>query len=138
MKIAFISSRLAFCHRRYNRLDEEGVGFVVRWAIIVIVIITRGPISPSRALGFFVDNRVSIMSHCWFSALSSPSPSYLTTVLFCITIIVPLSIGQFFGTTSHLLCINTVRSIRERTGTSRSRYMFYLHGSVRRRVLEWY
>lgn len=43
-----------------------------------------------------------------------------------------------FRTTSHLLCINTVRSIREQTDTGWSWRMFYLHGTARRRVLDKY
>jgi hypothetical protein len=81
MKVPLISSRLTFRHRRYNHLDEEGIGFIARWIIIIVII--RGLIYPSHGLGFFVDNRVSIMRIRWFSAVGSPStPSYLTAVLF--------------------------------------------------------
>jgi hypothetical protein len=72
--------------------NEESIDFIAQWAITIIIV--RGLIYPSHVLGFFVDNRVSIMSIRWFYALGS-RPSYLTTVLTLLTI-VPLSIGQFF------------------------------------------
>jgi hypothetical protein len=74
------------------------------------------------------------MSIRWFYALGS-RPSYLATVL---TLLTSCRLVNFLYYISPIvLCINTVRSIRERTGTGRSRCMFCLHGRVRWRVSYW-
>ena len=85
MKVPLISL-LMFRHRQYNHLDGDAIGFISRWAIIIIImIIIRGLIPPSRVLGFFVDDQVSIMSICWSPTLWQSVAVVFDYNFFCIT-----------------------------------------------------
>lgn len=74
-----------------------------------LVITIRRLMSPSHVLGLFDDNQVSITSIHWQTVVSGYSSTLLTVLLSS------LCHSANFCTTSDLLCINTVRSIRELT-----------------------
>jgi hypothetical protein len=79
MKVPLISSRLTFRSPSMTQPPTSRRRKCWFYCAMGPHRLIRGLISPSHVLGFFVDNRVSIMSIHWFSALGSPS--YLITVL---------------------------------------------------------